>query len=238
MTTEVCVYPDRQALIAAALAAIGDRLRAIVAERQTCSIALSGGSTPEPLYAALARQDLPWSQIQIFWGDERYVPQTHPDSNYAMAKRVWLDLVPIPAANIHPIPTELAEPQMAAAAYEREIERVLGSEPVLDLVLLGMGDDGHTASLFPHTPALKVRDRLVTVGEKDGQPRITMTVTAIDRARCVIFLVAGAGKQSALTEVFAPSGDADLYPSRLVQPTGELLWLLDAAAGAHLVRNS
>jgi 6-phosphogluconolactonase len=238
MTMEVFVYPDRQALITAALNSIVDRVRVAVTERQSCSIALSGGSTPEPLYAALAQQDLPWAQIHIFWGDERYVAPTHPDSNYGMAKRVWLDLVPFPATNIHPVPTDLAAPQLAAAAYEREIKLEAGSMPQFDIILLGMGDDGHTASLFPHTAALTERDRLITVGDKDGQPRITFTFPLINNARSVIFLVAGESKQPALTEVFAPTGDAALYPSRSVQPQGELLWLLDAAAGAKLIHNS
>ncbi len=237
MTMEVCVYPDRQALIDAALNSIVERVRLAVAERQSCAIALSGGSTPEPLYAALAQQDLPWSQIQIFWGDERYVAHTHPDSNYAMAKRVWLDLVPIPATNIHPVPTDLTPPQAAADAYDRELMRSLGKLPAFDIILLGMGDDGHTASLFPHTAALSVGDRLVTVGDKDGQPRITFTFSLINNAHSAIFIVAGASKQAALTEVFAPTGDAAAYPSRSVQPQGELLWLLDAAAGAKLIHN-
>lgn len=242
MTRQVRVYPDRQALIDAALTSIVERMRQAIAERQSCSIALSGGSTPEPLYAALAQQDLPWQQIQIFWGDERFVAPTHPDSNYGMTKRVWLDLVPLPAANIHPMPTDLPSPQLAADAYEREIATNFGlkhgSFPTFDIILLGMGDDGHTASLFPHTAALSVRDRLVTVGEKDGRPRLTFTIPTIDRARSVIFLVSGRSKQSALTEVFAATGDPQTFPSRSIQPQGELLWLLDAAAGERLIDNS
>ncbi len=235
MTQQVQVYADRPALIAAAVDIIVARVRTAIAARQSCSIALSGGSTPQPLYAALATIDLPWHQIHVYWGDERYVAPTHPDSNYGMAKKVWLDLVPIPAANIHPMPTDLADPQMAAAAYEREIQLEGGSMPTFDIILLGMGDDGHTASLFPHTAALSVRDRLVTVGDKDGQPRLTFTSTLINHAQSVIFLISGASKRPALAAVFAPNGDADLYPSRLIQPEGELLWLLDAAAGEELL---
>jgi 6-phosphogluconolactonase len=238
MTRQIHVYPDRQALVSAALTLVMERVRLAIAERQSCSIALAGGSTPEPLYAALAQQDLPWHQIQIFWGDERYVAPTHPDSNYGMAKRVWLDLVPLPAANIHPVPTDLAEPQLAAAAYEREIKLEAGANPAFDIILLGMGDDGHTASLFPHTAALSVRDRLVTVGDKDGQPRLTFTIPLINQARSTIFLVSGATKRFALAQVFAPTGDADTYPSRSIQPQGEVLWLLDAAAGEGLIHNS
>jgi 6-phosphogluconolactonase len=234
MTREVLIYPDKQTLVETAFSSIVERIRAAIAQRQTCAIALSGGSTPQPLYAALAHADLPWHQIQIFWGDERYVAATHPDSNYGMTKRVWLDLVPIPAENVHPIPTDLASPQLAADSYDRQIRANFGLEagsiPVFDIILLGMGDDGHTASLFPHTAALSVLDRLVTVGEKDGQPRLTFTFPLINQARSVIFLVSGASKQTALAQVFAPTCDATAYPSRSVLPQGELLWLLDAAA--------
>ncbi len=242
MTQEVLVYPDKQVLVEAAFTLIVERIHEAVSQRQSCSIALSGGSTPQPLYAALALADLPWDQIHIFWGDERYVPASHPDSNYGMTKKVWLDLVPIPAENVHPMPTDLADPQIAAVDYDRQIvahfEPAAGSIPVFDIVLLGMGDDGHTASLFPHTAALLVLDRLVTVGDKDGQPRLTFTFPLINQARSTIFLVSGASKQTALAEVFSPTGDATAYPSRQVQPQGELLWLLDAAAGDGLVRST
>jgi 6-phosphogluconolactonase len=238
MTQEVRIYPDRQALVAAALTLMVERIRAAVDDRQFCSIALSGGSTPQPLYAALAHTDLPWDRIYLFWGDERYVAPTHPDSNYGMTKRVWLDLAPIPAANIHPIPTELNPPQLAADEYDRQLRSNFGLEagsiPVFDIILLGMGDDGHTASLFPHTAALSVRDRLVTVGDKDGEPRITFTYPLINRARSVIFTISGTSKQTALAEIFASTGDDTAYPARGVRPQGELLWLLDAAAGDGL----
>jgi 6-phosphogluconolactonase len=238
MTQEVRICPDRQTLVETAYTSIVERVRATIAERQSCAIALSGGSTPQPLYAALALADLPWDRIHIFWGDERYVPASHPDSNYGMTRRVWLDLVPIPAVNVHPIPTDLATPQLAAEEYDRQIIAHFGLEagvnPVFDIILLGMGDDGHTASLFPHTAALSVVDRLVTVGDKDGQPRLTFTFPLINQAKSTIFLVAGASKQTALAAVFSPTGDIAAYPSRGIKPQGELLWLLDAAAGEGL----
>jgi 6-phosphogluconolactonase len=238
MTQTVSIYPDRPALIEATLTLMVDRLRMAINERQSCAIALSGGSTPQPLYAALAHTDLPWERIHIFWGDERYVAPTDPDSNYGMTRRVWLDLVPIPAANVHPMRTDFADPQAAAADYEDRLAAhfglAAGEFPIFDVMLLGMGDDGHTASLFPHTAALSVVDRLVTVGDKDGQPRLTLTFPTIDRSRSTIFLVAGASKQAALAEIFAPTGDANAYPSRGIKPQGELLWLLDAAAGDKL----
>ncbi len=238
MTQEVRICPDRQTLVDAALTLVVERIRVAIDQRQSCSIALSGGSTPQPLYAALAAADLPWNLIHIFLGDERYVAATHPDSNYGMAKRVWLDLVPIPAENVHAVRTDLTTPELAAADYDRQITAHFGLEagviPVFDIVLLGMGDDGHTASLFPHTDALSVVDRLVTVGDKDGQPRLTFTFGLINQARSTIFLISGASKQAALAAVFAPTGDIIAYPSRGVQPAGELLWLLDAAAGDGL----
>lgn len=238
MDRKVEVLPDQAALIQRALELTLSKIQAAIQERGMCTIALSGGSTPKPLYEAIASQQLPWDKIHVFWGDERYVPPDHPDSNQLMARRAWLDSVDMPAQNVHPIPTDAADPADAARKYEAHLQEFFqiqpGEFPTLDLNLLGMGDDGHTASLFPHTAALQVRDRAITVGNKDGQPRITFTVPAIDRSRCVMFLVAGANKRPALAQVFAPAADDFIYPSRLIQPQGELWWLLDAAAGQDL----
>ena len=235
---KVEVVADRSALVALALTLVLEKIKTAIAERGLFTIALAGGSTPKPLYEALAQQDLPWSQIQVLWGDERYVPPDHPDSNEGMARKAWLQHVPIPAANIHPMPTDEAEPSLAAERYERELQRlfqVTDSLPQIDVILLGIGDDGHTASLFPQTPALQVQDRLITVGSKDGQPRITFTAALINQARCVLFMVTGASKQPALAEIFAAESDAMTYPARLIQPVGELWWLLDQAAGAKFI---
>ncbi len=155
-----------------------------------------------------------------------------------MARRAWLDKVNIPAANIHPMPTLAGDPAVDASKHEAELREFFktppGEFPALDIILLGMGDDGHTASLFPHTEALLVSDRLITVGNKDGQPRLTFTAPLINAARCVIFVVAGANKRPALAQIFAPQGDEIAYPSRLIQPVGELWWLLDESAGQEL----
>ena len=238
MEKRVEVLADKQALLQRALELVVAKITGAIAARGKCSIVLSGGSTPKPLYEALAQQALPWDKIQVIWGDERYVSAAHPDSNQRMARQAWLNRVPIPEANIHPMPTEAGDPAVDAQAYEKELLKLgpitAGEFPIFDLVLLGMGDDGHTASLFPQTEALTVGDRLVTVGNKDGQPRLTLTVPAINHARCVIFLVAGENKRPALAQVFAPSGDDMTYPSRLIQPQGELWWLLDRAAGAEI----
>ncbi|MEB3293212.1 MAG: 6-phosphogluconolactonase [Synechococcales bacterium] len=232
------ILPDKAALIERSLDVVMQKLTLALTEREIATIALSGGSTPKPLYEGLADQSLPWDKLHVFWGDERYVAPEHPDSNEGMARHVWLDRISIPPENIHATPTHLSDPTAAATQYEAEIRRVFATEapavPAFDVILLGMGDDAHTASLFPHTPALSVSDRLVTVGNKAGQPRITFTVPLINQARCVLFLVAGENKQPALAQVFASEADAMSYPSRLIQPQGELRWLLDQAAGANL----
>ncbi len=246
MKRTVEVLPDQAALIQRSLQLTLAKMQAAIRERGLCTIALSGGSTPKPLYEAIAAQELPWDKIHVFWGDERYVPPDHPDSNQLMARRAWLDSVDIPDANIHPMPTDELLPAAAALKYEEHLRKFfqtnLGEFPALDLILLGMGDDGHTASLFPHTEALKVRvseaspqeTRLITVGNKDGQPRITFTAPLINKARCVMFIVAGDNKRPALAQVFAPIADDFTYPTRLIQPEGELWWLLDRSAGQDL----
>lgn len=228
---QIEIYPDRPALVARSLELVQQRIRTAVEVRGTCAIALAGGSTPKPLYEALAQLDLPWPNLHIFWGDERYVPIDHPDSNAAMAKAALLDQVPIPATQVHIIPTHFEQPADAAAAYEKLIKDVLGYQPTFDIVLLGMGDDGHTLSLFPHTAAVNVSDRLVTVGDKGGDPRITLTAPLVNQSRCVLFLVSGSNKQAALKEVFSPTASDLAFPARKIQPQGELWWLLDAAAG-------
>lgn len=235
---QVEILADKTALIQRALELVLEKLHAAIAARGIATLALSGGSTPKPLYEALAQQHLPWDSLHIFWGDERYVPPTHPDSNEGMARQAWLNHVPIPASHIHPMPTDASDPAVAAERYEQDIRQFFqippGSFPSLDVILLGMGDDGHTASLFPHTAALQVQDRLITVGNKDGQPRLTFTAPLINQARCVVFMVAGASKQPALAQIFAPTADAMMYPSRLIDPQGELWWLLDQEAGQAL----
>ncbi len=236
--TKVQVLSDKSALIAQALDLIVEKIHSTLQQQERFTLALAGGSTPKPLYEALASQSLPWEKIHIFWGDERYVPGDHPDSNEGMARQAWLNKVPFPKENIHPMPTSSNDPSLDAQTHELELRQFFGVEegdfPALDIILLGMGDDGHTASLFPNTEALKVSDRLVTVGNKDGQPRLTFTYPLINQARCVLFLVAGDNKRPALAQIFASDADETLYPARAVQPHGELIWLLDEAAGAEL----
>lgn len=238
MKKSVEVLTDKASLVARAQTIVVDKIKSAIASRGQCTIALAGGSTPKPLYEALAQENLPWDKIHIFWGDERYVAPSDPQSNQLMARQAWLDKIEISESNIHPVPTEAQNPEIDAANYEAVVRKIFAVDlqtfPSFDIILLGMGDDGHTASLFPHTPVLNETTKAIAVGNKDGQPRITFTVPLLNQARCVLFLVAGKNKQTALEQVFAAQGDAKTYPSRLINPEGELWWLLDLDAGAKI----
>ncbi|MEM7065006.1 MAG: 6-phosphogluconolactonase [Cyanobacteria bacterium P01_B01_bin.77] len=236
---QIHVFSDKAALVAGAAEQVIALMRDAIATTDRCTIALSGGSTPKPLYQAIAQTDLPWDKIYVYWGDERYVPATHADSNAKMAREAWLDHVAIPAQNVFVVPTDTNSPEITADRYQQALVDSFQATsendiPRFDLILLGMGDDGHTASLFPHTLALNESYRWVTVGNKDGQPRITFTVPLINNAHHVMFVVAGANKQAALSQVFAPVADSATYPSRLIAPLGQLRWLLDSAASQGL----
>jgi 6-phosphogluconolactonase len=215
-----------------------------VEQRGRFSIALSGGSTPRNLYtliAANASASLPWDKMFFFWGDERHVSPDNPDSNYRMAKESLLSKVPIPGANIFRVPAENPDVSAAAEAYEQTILKFFavnpGEFPRFDLILLGMGPDGHTASLFPETEALREKSRLVRANwvEKLKTSRITFTLPLINAARCVTFLVSGIDKAPALHEVFEGNAPGDKYPSKLVSPSeGKLIWFVDRAAASEL----
>jgi 6-phosphogluconolactonase len=195
-------------------------------------VALAGGSTPKATYALLAGEDLAarveWSLVHVFWGDERCVPPDHPDSNYRLAREALLDKVLVPARNVHRIQGELP-PEQAAAAYAVELDAVLGASGRFDLILLGMGRDGHTASLFPGSAALTEHQRLVVAVyvEPLHSWRVTLTLPVINAAREVVFLVSGAAKASALERVRA----GEPVPAGLVRPApGRLTWLVDQDA--------
>lgn len=232
MARQVEIWNDRAEIASRALLLCQLAYNDAIAKSDRFTIVAAGGSTPRVLYELLKSKDWDWSKVHVFWGDERYVPVTDPQSNEGMTRNAWLDHIAIPATNIHGIPTNANDPSAAALQYEQHIQAFFGIDagvfPQFDLVLLGMGDDGHTASLFPHTPALKVNDRLVTVGEKDGQPRITMTVPLINKAKEIVFMIEGIAKAKALKAVLAPSGDVNQYPSRLI--TGNTIWLCDRTA--------
>jgi 6-phosphogluconolactonase len=215
-----------------------------VAQRGRFTVALSGGSTPKNLYtliAANAASSLPWERIFFFWGDERHVPPEDAESNYRMAKETLLSKVPVPAGNIFRVPVENPDAMAAAEAYEGTLQKFFalgpGEFPRLDLILLGMGPDGHTASLFPETAALREKSRLVVANwvEKLKASRITLTLPVLNSARYVAFLVSGSDKAAALREVLEGNGPAEKYPSKLVRPTdGKLIWFVDRAAASGL----
>lgn len=243
--TAVETYPDAESLAQAGAEHFVTLAQAAIAARGCFAVALSGGSTPRGLYARLATEELAaqvdWSCVYVFWGDERCVPPDHHDSNYLMARQTLLDHLPVPPENVHRIRGEL-EPEEAAAEYERTLRTFffLPSEkpiPRFDLVLLGMGDDGHTASLFPGSAALHERRRWVAtqyVGKLQVW-RVTLTPIIINAAAHVTFLVSGAGKAERLHQVLTGPYQPDLLPAQIIKPDGgRLLWLVDAAAAALL----
>ncbi len=239
MTRQVQILPTIPKLIEAATDRTIQILKDAIAQNGIATIALSGGSTPKPLYQALVLADIDWSRLHVFWGDERYVSNDHAESNEKMARQAWLNHVPLPSENIHPVLTNLADPAHSAQQYEATIHQICGTTsgdfPAFDLILLGIGDDGHTASLFPHTPSLEVRDRLITVGEKSGQTRITFTFPLINHAHNVLFVLAGESKRPALKEIFATNSDFHQYPAFAVRPQGNLIWMMDQAAGEGIL---
>jgi 6-phosphogluconolactonase len=197
------------------------------------AVSLSGGSTPRRLYELLAGAHLPWERMHWFWGDERFVPPEHPDSNYRMAREALLGRAPVPVANVHPMPTEGLSPEDAAAAYEATLRRFYGADrlaperPLFDVMLLGIGDDGHTASLFPGHAALEEERRWVLAVRGAKEARITLTYPALGSSRHTAFLATGAAKRDAVRR--AQAGDHAIPAGRL-RPVGALHWFIDRAA--------
>jgi 6-phosphogluconolactonase len=240
-TGRVEVLPDPPALArrvaewmtAAALAAKGD-----------FRVSLSGGSTPKALYALLAsdefRARFPWARVSWYWGDERFVPHDHPDSNYRMTRQAMLARAPVPLENIHPVPTD-GSPEDAARRYERTLQEAYGAttldraRPLFDITLLGLGADGHTASLLPGEPVLEERKRWVAA-VSHGRPeiRITMTYPAIESSRHVAFLVAGQEKAAIFRAI--RTSDSNV-PAARIRPVGELVWFVDRAAAGEEQEN-
>jgi 6-phosphogluconolactonase len=207
-------------------------------------VSLSGGSTPKTLYQLLAadgfRERFPWQRVSWYWGDERFVPHDHPDSNYRMAREAMLDKVPVPPENVHPVPTD-GDPADAARRYEKTLQEAYGgatfdpARPFFDITLLGLGPDGHTASLLPGEPVLEERKRWVAeVAHGRPEIRITMTYPAIESSRQVAFLVAGSEKAPILRAIRA---GGSRVPAARLKPQGELIWFADRnAAGEGAMR--
>ncbi|HNP80869.1 MAG TPA: 6-phosphogluconolactonase [Nitrospira sp.] len=238
-------FTDAQELTRAAAGLFLEVGKQAIAERNRFLVALSGGSTPKALYSILANdkyaQQLDWSKVHFLFGDERSVPPTHADSNFAMANAILFSPLHIPSAQIHRMRGE-DPPETAAAQYETTLRHlttaVPGQWPRLDLVLLGMGDDGHTASLFPGTASLTEQTRWVvpSTSPQGTRARVTLTLGVINHASVVLFLVAGRNKAAVVRRVLEQRpGDPGPYPAALIRPeTGRLLWYLDRAAASEL----
>jgi 6-phosphogluconolactonase len=239
MTSDVRVCADLNELSLRAGEAAVKTINEAVRGHGRCSVVLSGGSTPGALYGLLAsefREQIPWARVHMFWGDERYVPADDPDSNYRMAKETLLDHVPCPAGNIHPMPTHVSSPDVAAQDYERTLRSYFDTDwPHFDLILLGLGEEGHTASLFPGSPALGERTRWVVAVKAPAKPpmRLTLTMPALTRAANTYVLVAGSKKAGALHHVLTGIPDPSLYPAAAIRSTdGTVIWWVDREAAA------
>ena len=243
---EVRILANANAIAETAAAEFVEAARRAVQKKNSFTVALSGGSTPKALYELLVNNPLlqsmiPWKQTQFFFGDERHVPPNHADSNFRMATESMLSKAPVNAKQIHRIKGELASAEEAAAQYEKELRTSfkleLGQQPHFDLILLGMGPEGHTASLFPGTKALREQERLVIhnwVG-KLFSDRITLTPPVLNNADRVIFMVHGAEKAPALKAVLEGPYEADQLPAQLIQPSGgSVLWLVDQTSAGML----
>ena len=242
---EFFVLPTPQCAAQKASSLFSTRIIQAVAERRKCMIALAGGSTPRMLYTALAGAvgdcDVPWDSVHVFFSDERDVPHDHVDSNYHTAQRTLLDFVPIPPQQVHPMPADSADLTAAAESYEQAIRQTVpsngGEIPRFDLVLLGVGADGHTASLFPGGEAIEETERLVLSPYVPslGRHRMTFTLPLINAARCVMMFVTESDKASVVAEMFGPQGQASSAPAARVCPSaGEHMVVLDSAAAQKL----
>lgn len=245
--TDYEVFPDGETLAERAAGLIYEAAREAIAARGRFTFALTGGSGPKLTYQLLAKatpEQMDWSKVFIFLGDERFVPYDDPSSNFGMCRKLLLDHVPVPSDQVLPIPTDTATIEEAAALYAETLSRVFGAPttgapPALDMILLGMGDDGHCASLFPGLPSQQVDDSWTLSTPPGTLPppvnRISVTFPVLNAARNVLFLVEGAKKARSVQEVLEGGAAREVHPSAGVQPAnGKLLWLLDRAAAERL----
>lgn len=245
MKSDVRMFADVDELSLRAVEATVRTINESVRSHGSFSVALSGGNTPRTLYRLLStrfRNQIPWTKVHIFWGDERYVPLAHPQSNYRMARETLLDAVPCPVGNVHPMPTELPDPDLAAREYEKTLRNYFSEDwPRFDLVLLGLGEEGHTASLFPGSPALNENKRWVVPVEAPADPplRLTLTLPALTAAANIYFLVTGSNKAQALHHVLTGSPDPKSYPASGIRRAKlTVVWWLDRAAAARVVESA
>ena len=236
MKAEQKILPDSASLIEAAAEHFVATARAAIAKRGVFYVALAGGSTPKGLYQKLAtspyNEQIDWSRVHLFFGDERCVPHTHDDSNFKMANHAMIDHVSIPDENVHRMPTEKVDAAEVAEAYAQTMQEVMDGAP-FDLLLLGLGPDGHIASLFPDTPALDVTDTLTTslFVEKFESWRVTMTYPVINAARQVIVFISGEAKAAIVKDI---TGDAiSGLPVQRLAPQNDYFWFMDKAAAGQ-----
>jgi len=248
--TNVLIFPEETALAAAAAAFILRVAQDAIAERGRFTIALTGGSSPVKAYQLLAHtpaERADWGKWEVFLGDDRFVSPDDDRSNFGQARRTLLSHIPLSTDHIYPIATDAASPEEAALQYVETLGQVFdlpvnGPPPVFDLILLGMGDDGHCASLFPHMPTLNVMDRWVISSPPGTLPppvdRVTMTFPVLNAAREVLFLVSGFKKAIPLRDILEGGATPEVHPAAAVQPVqGELTWLLDTAAASLLSKS-
>ena len=241
MGYEIRVYPNLDVLSQAAADFFLKLAEQSIKESGRFTVALSGGSTPQPLYQNLSskrrQHKLDWGKTHLFWGDERCVPPDHPDSNYRMAREILLSQIEVPERNIHRVPTEM-DPRMAAFSYEERLRAFFKDPlPQFDLVLLGMGDDGHTASLFPHSAGLNEEERwfIANFAPERETWRLTLTKNAINAARNIAVLVAGSSKAGMLSKVLEGDYEPAEKPIQLISPTaGKMTWFVDQDAAQGL----
>lgn len=231
------VFPDLESLSRAAMDETMAIIRDAVAKRGRFSIALSGGHTPQKMYELWATKPYAdktlWDRVHLFWGDERYVDQEDPLSNFRMTREALISRVPIPPTNVHPVPTAAPSPEKSAELYEEEVRDFFGGEPEFDLQLMGLGPEGHTASLFPHAPALEEKQRWVLNVDVPATPpqRITFTLVVFNRGRNTLFLVSGHDKREIISALRSePDSKPSQYPAGRIQPPGPVHWLLDRSA--------
>ncbi|MFV2040824.1 MAG: 6-phosphogluconolactonase [Candidatus Hydrothermarchaeales archaeon] len=248
MKPDVRVYPDLEALSRGAAELVIDAAKTCVRRKGFFTLVLSGGATPKRLYTLLGeeyRDQMPWHSTHIFWGDERNTPQTSLESNYRMAYETLISKAPIPVENIHSVPTTPGNPESAAQAYEKIIGDFFQTKSVdaggasFDFVLLGLGSDGHTASLFPGDPILDEKSRWVCAVHApptyQTRERITLTLPAINSADQAVFMVSGSGKKEIVKTILNdPARVRKKLPAAMIQPKEELKWLLDTIAAEEL----
>tara|TARA_Y100001968_G_scaffold313156_1_gene337036 strand:+ start:5544 stop:6266 length:723 start_codon:yes stop_codon:yes gene_type:complete len=231
-TYKIEIFKDKESLAINATEILLNIIESELSKKSRIQIALSGGSTPSSVYRLLSLKAIQWERVDVFLGDERWVPHEDESSNALMIRNTLLSNPPGSLACFHEIPTtEFPTPEKSADAFEKILkEKCNGNPPVFDLMLLGLGDDGHTASLFPSTDSLKVTDKFTTIGKGKGKERITLTSPVLSSAKNIVFLVSGASKKNALSKLIDPSENSEHVPAKLVKSSKEILVLTDEPA--------